>query len=103
MTLQDLKDAIDDMITEHGDKVLELDVMTQYSYGDHSNTQALVDFGAVFKTVVEKSYYSASHKALINDTQEIPFMEQSELLGPFIILGDEDYAEALEDVDVIPN
>ena len=102
MTLQDLKDAIDNLITEHGDEVLELEVLTQYSYGDHSNTQALVGSETLFKTVVEKSYYSVSHKALIRDPQEIPFMDPSKLLGPFIILGNEDYAEALEDDDVIP-
>lgn len=64
MTLEELKDAIDDMVAEYGEEILTTEVMAVYDYGDHHHTQALVSFDQLDLVVPRESAYSCSGKAL---------------------------------------
>ena len=69
MTLEELKDAIDDMVAEHGEEILQTKVMAAYDYGDYHHTQALTDFDELDLIVPKDSAYSCSGKALPSEEE----------------------------------
>jgi len=73
ITLGELKDMIDGLIQEHGEKVLDKDVYTSCDYGDYSHTQQLVPLGdnqAGRLIKAEESAYSQSGLALPHENDE---------------------------------
>ena len=69
MTLRELKDMIDDLVTDHGEGILEHDVMAVYDYGDYHHTQALQRLRDVDVVIPKESAYSASRLALPSEEE----------------------------------
>ena len=60
MTLRELLEQANEMVQFGGEAVLDLEVYSEYDYGDHCHTRALVEPQVLQITKVTDSAYSAS-------------------------------------------
>ena len=71
MTLGELKELIEDLERLEGDHVLNMDVYTEYDYGDHGHTRALTVFNNVQVINPYETAYSDSGLAVTQDEDRI--------------------------------
>lgn len=58
MTLEELKEAIEELIDIEGDRVLKMEVYSEYDYGDIGHTRALTQPSAIEIVDTEETGYS---------------------------------------------
>ena len=70
MTLEELQEEIENLITMNGKEILGMEVMAVYDYGDHCHTEALTSFSTLEITKPRKSAYSGSNLAMPCDDSQ---------------------------------
>lgn len=75
MTLEELKEKIDNAVEMFGEEALQSEVYAAYDYGDHCHTEALTRITDVDLITPRESAYSGSGLAMPHendDCQEMP-------------------------------
>jgi hypothetical protein len=60
MTLEELKDAIEDLVRSNGEEILQKEVYAEYNYGDYGRTRALATNTDLRLISVRRTAYSES-------------------------------------------
>lgn len=75
-TLRDVKEMIEDAISEHGEDILDQTIMAEYNYGDHGGTRALTHIADLEFIKPRRTVYSDSGFCIPDEDEEESIEEQ---------------------------